>query len=118
MAFMVAAGDPRYGAPLGKTDTGIVKKVPFVTDELEAVVVTRVQVSARVSPCDACDALDEWKYETSLRRDKTRLTRSRSGAILLGPRRYRPYPRSSPRGAGVPPPIQGRWPAWYHAKAS
>ncbi len=44
--------------------------------------------------CDACDALDEWKYETSRRRDKTRLNRSRSGAIPRGPRRYRPYPRN------------------------
>ena len=49
--------------------------------------------------CDACDALDEWKYETSLRRDKARLNRSRSGAIPLGPRLYMPYPRNHWVGA-------------------
>ena len=54
---------------------------------------------ALLGACDACDALDEWKYETSLRRDKTRLNRSRSRAILLGPRRYRPYPRNQWVGA-------------------
>ena len=48
MAFVVAARDTLYGPPLGKPDAGIVEEVPLVAHELEAVVVTRMQVASRV----------------------------------------------------------------------